>query len=182
MSEARVEVEQIKEEWLVGNSVVAFVGALLMAQTWEPSEVRNEIPLLGATVPATPQMVVLGIVAFLAILSFALAVASAVPPLRTWAVNHAWPFSHLLEILMWMAFLFSLVSALAEIPSDQWWAGVLVLGGLALGLFLCVRMVLRPLIPPVKGLGKVLFRLVARAWNRFVASRRSADDAPDSDG
>ena len=116
MSEARVDVEQMKEEWLVGNAVVAFVGALLMAQTWEPSEVRNEIPLLGVTVPVTPQMVVLGIVAFLAILSFALAVASAVPPLRTWAVKQAWPFSYLLEILMWMAFLFSLVSALAEIP------------------------------------------------------------------
>ena len=91
MSEARVDVEQIKEEWLVGNAVVAFVGALLMAQTWEPSEVRNEIPLLGVTVPVTPQMVVLGIVAFLAILSFALAVASAVPPLRTWAIKHRLP-------------------------------------------------------------------------------------------
>ena len=182
MSEARVDVEQIKEEWLVGNAVVAFVGALLMAQTWEPSEVRNEIPLLGVTGTVTPQMVVLGIVAFLAILSFALAVASAVPPLRTWAVKQAWPFSYLLEILMWMAFLFSLVSALAEIPSDQWWAGVLTLGGLALGLFLCVRMVLRPLIPPAKWLGQWMFRLARKAWRRFVVSRRQPDGADDTDG
>ena len=162
MSEARVDVEQIKEEWLVGNAVVAFVGALLMAQAWEPSEVSSEIPLLGVTVPVTPSRVVLGIVVFLAILSFALAAASAVPPLRTWAIKQAWPFVYLLEILIWMAFLVSLVSALPEIPSDQWWAGVLTLGGLALGLFLFVRIVLRLLIPPVKWLGQWMFRLVRK--------------------
>ena len=32
VSEATEDIEQIKEDWLVGNAVVAFVGALLMAQ------------------------------------------------------------------------------------------------------------------------------------------------------
>ena len=182
MSEARIDIERVKEEWLVGNAVVAFVGALLMAQTWEPSEVRNEIPLLDVTVPATPQMVVLGIVAFLAILSFVLAVASAVPPLRTWAINQAWPYSSLLENLMWVAFLFSLVSTLAEIPSDQWWTQALWLGGAALLFFLWGRMALRLLIPPAKRLGKSLFRLLAKTWNWIVIRLRRPADADDTDG
>ena len=182
MGEARTDTERVKEEWLVGNAVVAFVGALLMALTWEPSEVRNEVPLLDVTVPATRQIVVLGIVAFLAIFSFVLAVASAVPPLRTWAINQAWPYSSLLEILMWVAFLFSLLSALAEIPFDQWWAQALWLGGAALLFFLWGRMVLRPLIPPAKGLGKLLFRLFARTWNWIVNRLRRPGGTNDTDG
>ena len=51
MSEAKIDIEQIKEEWLVGNAVVAFVGALLMAQAWEPSDVKNVIPILNVAAP-----------------------------------------------------------------------------------------------------------------------------------
>ena len=32
VGEVKIDMEQIKEEWLVSNAVVAFVGALLMAQ------------------------------------------------------------------------------------------------------------------------------------------------------
>ena len=72
MSEATEDIEQIKEDWLVGNAVVAFVGALLMAQALEPSDAENVIPILNLTVPTFPQAVILGIVALLAISSFAL--------------------------------------------------------------------------------------------------------------
>ena len=57
MSEVRVDTERVEEEWSVGNSVVAIRGALLMAQTWESSEVRKGIRLVGVTIPATPQTV-----------------------------------------------------------------------------------------------------------------------------
>ena len=120
MSEERIDIEQIKEEWLVGSSVVAFVGALLMAQAWEPSDARSVIPIFNITVPAFPQAVVLGIVAFLAALSFVLALASAIPPLRSWAIYQVSPYSQLLELLMWVAFALSLIAALSEIPPDQW--------------------------------------------------------------
>ena len=53
--------------------------------------------------------------------------------------------------LMSVAFLLSLIAALAEIPPDQWWAQALWLGGAALLFFLWGRMVLRPLIPPTSG-------------------------------
>ena len=182
MSEAKIDIEQIKEEWLVGNAVVAFGGALLMAQAWEPSDVKNVIPILNVAAPTFPQAVILGIVPFLVVLSFVLALASAVPRLRSWAINQVSPFSHFLEILLWLAFLMSLLSALSEIPRDEWWTEILELSGLALWIFLAVRMVLGPLIPPAQSLVRYVRGLVLRAWNRFVVSRRRPADANDTDG
>ena len=95
MSEATEDIEQIKEDWLVGNAVVAFVGALLMAQALEPSDAENVIPILNLTVPTFPQAVILGIVALLAISSFALVLASTVPPLRSWAIRQVSPYSQI---------------------------------------------------------------------------------------
>ncbi len=150
--EPRVGLEQIKEEWLVGNSVVAFVGALMMAQTWEPSDVKSVIPIINVTVPTSPQAVTLGIVTFLLVLSIVLAVASSVPRLRSWAIQPVSPLWLMLDMLLWFAFLLSFLSVLSEIPRDEWWSNVLALSGLALSFFLAVRMVLRPLIPAAKWL------------------------------
>ena len=166
----------------MGNSVVAFVGALLIAQAWEPSDVRNVIPIINVTVPTFPQAVIIGIVTFLMVLSIVLAVASSVPRLRSWAIQHVSPLSHLLEMLLWFAFLMSLLSALSEIPRDEWWSNVLALSGIALWFLLAVRMVLRPLIPAAKWLVRYLRGLAVRAWKRFVKSRRRLDDAKTSDG
>ena len=176
MDEAKIDVEQIKEEWLVGNAVVAFVGALLMAQAWQPSDSANQLPILNVTVPTLPQAVILGIVALLSISSFVLALASAIPPLRSWAIHQASPYSQFLEWLMWVAFMMSLVSALSDIPPDQWWAQALWLGGAGLLFFLAFRMMLKPLIPPAKWLVHLLFRLLRRVWRRPVVSRRQPDD------
>lgn len=146
-----------------------------MAQAWEPSDVKSVIPIINVTVPTFPQVVILGIVALLAVMSFVLALASAVRPLRSWAIHQVSPYSQLLEQLMWIAFIFSLIAALGEIPPDQWWAQALWLGGAALLFFLWGRMVLRPLIPPAKWLSQLVFRLVRRAWRRFVIGRQPVD-------
>lgn len=182
MSEERIDIEQIKEEWLVGNAVVAFVGALLMAQAWEPTDARNAIPILNVTVPIYPQAVVLSIVAFLAGSSFVLALASAIPPLRTWAIQRASPHSHLLEILMWVAFVLSLIAALNEIPRDQWWAEALWWGGAILLFFLWGRLMLRPLLPPAKWLTRLLIRFVGSIWTRLMAWRQQPTDDGSTDG
>ena len=182
MSNADADLEQIKEEWLVGSAVVAFFGALLMAQAWEPSEAKNVIPILNVTAPTFPQAVILGLVALLAVSSFALALASAIPPLRSWAIRQVSPYSQPLEMLMWLAFLMSLLSGLSEIPRDEWWTEILALGGLGLWLFLSLRMVLRPLVPLAKSLVRYLGGLPRRAWNRLVVSRRRPDDVDDADG
>ena len=81
---------------MVGDAVVAFVGALLMAQAWEPSDVKSVIPIINVTVPTFPQVVILGIVALLAVMSFVPALASAVRPLRSWAIHRVSPYSQLL--------------------------------------------------------------------------------------
>ena len=142
-----------------------------MARVWEPSEARSTIPLLEVAIPTMPQVLVLGAVVFLAALSFTLALASAVPPLRSWAIYHTSPYSHLLDILMWMAFSLTLFSALAEIPADQSWARALWFSGAVLLFFLWGRLMLRPLVAPAKWSGRMLLRLVARGWNRLVAYR-----------
>ncbi len=177
MDKVGVDLEKLKEDWLVSNSVVAFAGAVLMAEAWRPSDAKNVIPILNVTLPLTPEVVVLSIIAFLAIVSFGLAVTSAVAPVRTWAIYHVSPYSHFLEILMWMSFTFSLVSAIPKLPANQWWSGVLVIGGLALGLSIVIRWVLRPLIPLAQSFVRYLRGLALRAWNRFVASRRKSADA-----
>ena len=66
MGKSKVDLEHIKVEWLVGNAVVAFVCALLMAQVWEPSDVKNVMPISYLTVPTLPRAVILDLVAFLA--------------------------------------------------------------------------------------------------------------------
>lgn len=85
-------------------------------------------------------------------------------------------------MLMWVAFVFSLFAALAEIPPDQWWAELLWLGGAVLLLFLWVRMVIRPLIPPAKWLGGLVFRLVPRVWQRLVVWKRRSNDRDETEG
>ncbi len=172
-----IDEEQIKEEWLVGNAVVAFSGALLMAQAWQPSDNSSELPIFNVTAPTFPQEVTLTIIAFLATLSFVLAVASVIPPLRTWAIRQVSPFSQFLEVLMWSAFLASLLSALSEIPPDQWWSVILVWGGLALILFLSVRMILRPLFPLGRWLARSLQLFVQWMWGRAIASKRKLRNA-----
>ena len=181
MNEAKIDVEQIKEEWLLGNALTAFVGALLMAQAWQPTDSASQLPILNLTLPTFPQAVILIVVGSLVILSFVFALASAVPPIRSWAILQVSPYSHYLEWLMWLAFLISLLSGLSAIPSDQWWAGVLELGGVALLLFLTFRMIVRPLINPAKWLAHSLFKFLDWAWKRIVALRRKSDGEGDID-
>ena len=42
-----------KEEWLAGGAVVAFLGALMLAQTWRPTDGQYELPF-SVTIPALP--------------------------------------------------------------------------------------------------------------------------------
>ena len=179
MDKARIDVERIKEEWLLGNAVLAFVGALLMAQAWQPSEGPNEI--FNLVVPTFPQLVVFAVVAFLVTLSIVFALGSAIPSIRSWAITQATSYSHFLEWLMWVAFLISLLSGLSEIPADLWWTEVLKLVGLAFLLFLAFRMIVKPLINPAKRLIHLLFRVLYWAWERLVALRRKPDAEGDVD-
>ncbi len=133
------QLSALKEDWLAGNSVVAFVGALLMAQSWEPSRRAYELPF-NLTIPVLHDAVYFAIAAFLFVSSFALALASIVRPLRRRAIRAIRPFSPLLAFLVWGAFMVSWLGAISELPFDKWRFLVLYFGGFGFFLFLVYRL------------------------------------------
>ena len=138
MNERRLSA--LEEDWLAGNAVVAFVGALLMAQSWKPSGGVYELPFTNLTIPALHDTVYLALGTFLFVSSFALAIASVVRPLQSRAIRASRPFSTLLALLIWVAFILSWLGAMVELTFDQWWSAVLFFGGFAFLLFLGYRL------------------------------------------
>ncbi len=131
----------LEEELLAGNATVAFVGALLWAQSWKPSDGIYELPFTNLTIPAFHDAVYLAIGTLLFVLSIAFAVASVMPPIRSRAIRASRPFSGLLASFVWIAFTLGLLGAMAELPSDRWWTTALFLGGLTLVIFLGYRLI-----------------------------------------
>ena len=131
----------LTEDWLAGNAVVAFMGALLMAQTLGPSDGDSDPPFNPPAL-ASSDILTFSIVVFLFVLSFTLALSSLAPPLRSWALRQASPlFSPLLALLTWVAFTLGLAGAISGLPWDRWWSPVLLLGGVGFFFFLGYRMV-----------------------------------------
>ncbi len=131
----------LQEDWLAGNAVVAFVGALLMAQRLQLSDSASG---LAFNVPflTFPDIVLFSLVAFFFALSLALALASLTSALRSWALRHTSRyFSPALGTLTWAAFTLGWLGAFSELSLDQWWTPVLFLGGFGFFLFLGYRMV-----------------------------------------
>ena len=88
-------LSQLKEESLASSAAVAFIGALLLAQSWEPSGGVYELPF-DMTIPGLHDAVYFAIAAFLFVSSFVLALASIVRPLRRWVLCTISLFSTLL--------------------------------------------------------------------------------------
>ena len=116
MNERRLSA--LKEDWLAGNAVVAFVGVLLTAQSWNLSDGVYELPF-NVTIPVFHDAVYLALGTFLFASSFALALASLVRPLRSRAIRASRPFSALMGLLIWVAFIVSWLGATAELPFDM---------------------------------------------------------------
>ena len=137
MDERRLSA--LKEDWLAGNAVVAFVGVLLTAQSWNLSDGVYELPF-NVTIPVFHDALYLALGTFLFASSFALALASLVRPLRRRAIRAGRPFSVLMGLLIWVAFIVSWLGATAELPFDKWWSMVLFFGGFTFFLFLGYRL------------------------------------------
>ena len=71
-----------------------------------------------------------------------LAVTSVIPVLRNVALLIDKKVSFALDFVVWIGFVLSWASSISELNLDQWWAGMLLWGGLALVIFMLVRMVL----------------------------------------
>ena len=76
-----------------------------------------------------------------------LAVASVIPVLRNVALLIGKKVSFALDFVVWIGFILSWASSISELNLDQWWVGMLLWGGLALIVFMLVRMVLRVVRP-----------------------------------
>ena len=133
---------EYKEEWLFSNALVAFVGALMLTQQWQVSEGAVTFLFILELPEAVGYAIFLAIAGFFA-LSFFLAVASVIPVLRNVALLIGKKVSFALDFVVWIGFILSWASAITQLSFDQWWAEMLLWGGLALIVFMLVRMVLR---------------------------------------
>ncbi len=133
---------EYKEEWLFSNALVAFVGALMLTQQWQVSEGAVTFLFILELPEAVGYAIFLVIAGFFA-LSFFLAVASVIPVLRNVALLIGKKVSFALDFVVWIGFILSWASAITQLSLDQWWAEMLLWGGLALIVFMLVRMVLR---------------------------------------
>ena len=132
---------EYKEDWLFSNALVAFVGALMLTQQWQVS--GGALNLYFFDVPEVAGFAIfLTIAAFFA-LSLFLAVASVIPLLRNLALLIGKKVSFALDFVVWVGFILSWASAVSQMNLDLWWARLLLWGGLALIVFMLVKMVVR---------------------------------------
>lgn len=132
---------EYKEEWLFSNALVAFAGALMLTQQWQVS--GGAISFYFFEVPEVAGFAIFLIIAVFFALSFFLAVASVIPVIRNLALRIGKKVSFALDFVVWVGFILSWASAISQLSLDQWWAELLVWGGLALIVFMLVKMVLR---------------------------------------
>ena len=72
-----------------------------------------------------------------------LAVASVIPVLRNVAPLIGKKVSFALDFVVWIGFILSWALAITQLNLNLWWAELLPWGGLALIIFMLVRMALR---------------------------------------
>ena len=131
---------ELSTDKLVSDAAVAFMGALLMGQSWEMSEGTVKL-LFIFTVPDYTALVILAIIASLFVLSMFLALAAVVPKsrLQRWATCSVTSLSPILGYLVLIAFFLGLISTIPDLPLDQWWAWFLILGGFVILFVLLYR-------------------------------------------
>ncbi|MCY3544962.1 MAG: hypothetical protein OXH22_13140 [Chloroflexi bacterium] len=132
---------EYKEDWLFSNALVAFVGALMLTQQWQSS--GGAISFYFFEVPEFAGFAIFLIIAGFFALSLFLAVASVIPLIRNFALRIGKKMSFALDFVVWIGFVLSWAAAITDLPIDQWWAELLLWGGLALIVFMLVKMVLR---------------------------------------
>ena len=132
----------LKEDWLFTNALVAFVGALLMAQTWDPSEGTFKFQFFFE-IPNYVGFTVFLIIAAIFIFSIVLAIASVIPRFRNPMLRFGNLFAIPLDAIVWTAFIISLLTSIPELPLEQWWVKVLLAGGVVFFFLIPVKMYMR---------------------------------------
>ena len=139
----KAELEEMKEDRLANFAVAAFLGSLLMGQVlgmWEGSQGTTK--LLMFTVPDYSGLVIFMFMSSFFFLSFFLVTASMVAPLQGWGlIAISWAKPAMLPILS-VSFILSWLSSTIELPDNQWWTPVLIIGGFAIFIFIGFRSML----------------------------------------
>lgn len=133
---------ELRQDWLAGNAVVAFAGALLVAQQWQSTDAVYNLPF-NLTISAIPDTGSFIVAAFLFISSFLLALASVVPPkwVPCWVIQVVSTITPTLGFFAWFVFLSGWITTVIKLPDNQWWTYVFAWGGFVMVLFLLYRWV-----------------------------------------
>ena len=129
---------KLKTDWLVNNAVVAFVGALLLGQSFRSPDISREI-LWGIEPWRIPEWATVATISVLFILALFLALASVIKKIQPWAFKMNGTFDHVFHVLFLFAYTIGYLQAATELPYDQWWSYFLFFGGYILMLFLIIR-------------------------------------------
>ena len=131
---------KLKNDWLISNSVVAFIGALLIAQTPQSTDGKTEL-ILDLSIPSIPAWWTNSAIAILLTISLILVLAAYVSPLRRLTLQNATLLTPTLGLITWVAFTTGFAQSAQELSKDQWWSLPIILGGLAFIVFLFFRLV-----------------------------------------
>ena len=143
----KAELVEMKEDRLANTAVVAFLGALLMGQSWRGWEgSEGTTKLLMFTVPDFSGLVIFTLMSGLFVLSLFLATASMVTPFQRWGLAATRFASPIMLPIVSASFILSWASSTLELPYDQWWAPVLFIGGFGMFIFIGFRRALTSFI------------------------------------
>ncbi len=139
------ELTEIKEDWLANSAITAFLGSLLVGQSWERwAGSESTTKLLNFNVPDATELVNITIVFGLLAFSLFLAASSLITPLQRFGIGAARSASPIMLPIVSTSFIMSWLSSSLKLPFDQWWASVLFIGGFVMLIFVGFRPMLTP--------------------------------------
>ena len=148
---------EMERELLLGDSIVAFTGAVFWAISGRPLFGAESLSQVNTAVTGFLAYFYVAIGAALMILALLLALGSMVPFLRSGSSSLAMRFSPILKMITLLGLVLSWNSVANELPQDQWWYDYLFYIGLLIVLLFVVN---------------ASRSLVSGLWRRFLRPLR----------
>ncbi len=130
---------EMERELLLGDSIVAFTGAVFWAISGRPLFNGESVTPSGSALTEFLAYFYVAIGAALMILALLLALGAMVPFLRSGASSLSLRFSPVLKMLTLLGLVLSWGSVATELPQDQWWYDYLFYIGLLIVLLFVVN-------------------------------------------
>ena len=149
---------EMERELLLGDSIVAFTGAVFWAISGRPLFSGESLSQVNTAVTDLLAYLYVAIGAVLMVLALSLALGAMAPFLRSGASGLALRFSPVLKMLTLLGLVLSWESVATELPRDQWWYNYLFY----IGLLIVLLFVVNASRSVVSGLWQRLFRPLRR--------------------